>query len=88
MTCARARDLLPLYQDQILDRRDMVAVAHHLERCSDCHAWLRRQDDQVIAWAAPDSRLNDGGIDGSTAAHEDLGRVQQAMRALAHGLGW
>ena len=88
MTCAQARDLLPLYRDEILDRRDMDAVAHHLARCFDCHAWLRQQDDQAIGSVAPDIRLKDGGMDASTAAHEGLSRVQRAVRVLAHGLGW
>lgn len=88
MTCAQMRDLLPLYLDEILDLRDMDAVAHHLERSSDCHAWLRRQDNQVIASVTPNVRLMDGGMNANTAAHEGLGRVQRAVRALAHGLGW
>lgn len=88
MTCAQTRDLLPLYLDEILDRRDLDAVAHHLERCSECLAWLQQQDDQIIAWVPPDVRLKDGGVDPSTAAHEGLGRVQRAVRALTHGLGW
>ena len=46
--CNLIRDLLPLYQDQVVSEESAAVVREHLLECPDCRALLRRMEGAEI----------------------------------------
>ena len=71
ITCNTARDLLPLYYDQVLSKDSVDLVEEHLAGCPDCRSYL-------AAISAPDIKTAAGGF--ASAEAEPLKKIRRRMR--------
>ena len=50
--CNIAKDLMPLYIDDVLSEESKAAVEEHLTGCEDCRDYYRRMHDAELPEAA------------------------------------
>lgn len=65
--CNIAKDLMPLYIDEVLSEESKTAVEEHLSECEGCREYYRRMHDAELPGA-------------EAKAEEVLGRLDEAMR--------
>ena len=48
ISCEVARDLLPLYCDDVCSQESRILIEEHLKNCSDCDALLKKMKMRSI----------------------------------------
>ena len=48
ISCEVARDLLPLYCDDVCSQESRILIDEHLKNCSDCDALLKKMKMEMF----------------------------------------